>query len=423
MKRAVTGREAAVKALAAFEKNGAWSDAYLDGLIKNESMDRREAALAARLCGGVLQNMTLCDSYIEPYIRKKLDTEVRQILRTAVYQIAFTRIPARAAVSEAVELTKKLCNGGAASLVNAVLRRLTSDGLPQPPQGDDTAALAVRYSHTPEFIEYFKKLIGTEKTVRLLEADNEVPEASLRVNRIKCDPETALGALAAEGVEARREGEFLYAGKTGRVSGLKAFRDGLVTVQDASAARAVELALLRPGMRVMDACAAPGGKSFLAAQIMDNTGSILSCDIYSSKLADISEGAERLGVKIVSVERRDASKPDAALNESFDAVLADVPCSGMGVIRKKPEIRFKSFDDIAGLPVRQLAIADNLAAYVKKGGVLLYSTCTLIREENEGVVGAFLAAHGEFVKEEEETIWPFERGTDGFYICRLRKKI
>ncbi|MBP5166642.1 MAG: 16S rRNA (cytosine(967)-C(5))-methyltransferase RsmB [Oscillospiraceae bacterium] len=418
----MTGREAAARALTAFERSGAWSDAYLDGLIRNEGMDRREAALAARLCGGVLQNRALCDSFIEPYIRKKLDTQVRQILRTAVYQLAFTRIPARAAVNEAVELTKKLCNSGAASLVNAVLRRLLSDGLPQPPGGDDTRSMAVRYSHPPRFIDYFKELIGTEKTKLLLEADNAVPETSLRVNRIKSDPEKALGALRAEGVEARAEGEFIYTGKIGRISELKAFTDGLVTVQDASAALAVEFARLRPGMKVLDACAAPGGKSFLAAQIMNNSGSILSCDIYSSKLADISEGAERLGAKIISVRRMDASKPDPELNESFDAVLADVPCSGMGVIRKKPEIRYKSFEDIAKLPELQLKIADNLAAYVRKGGVLLYSTCTLIREENEGVTEAFIAAHGEFVREEEETIWPFERGTDGFYICRLRKK-
>ena len=422
MKRAMTGREAAVRALTAFERSGARPDAYLDGLIKNEGMDRREAALAARLCGGVLQNRTLCDWYIEPYIRKKLDVEVRQILRTAVYQLAFTRIHAGAAVNEAVELTKKLSNSGAASLVNAVMRRLSDGALPPPPQGDDTASLSIRYSHAPWLIDYFKALIGTEKTKLLLEADNAVPETCLRVNRLKCDPQTALAALTAEGAQARAEGDFIYCARTGRVSELKAFRDGLVTAQDPAAARAVELALLEPGMRVMDACAAPGGKSFLAAQIMADRGSILACDIHTSKLAKIAEGAERLGAGIISVQRRDASKPDRELFGSFDAVLADVPCSGMGVIAKKPEIRFKSPDEIAPLPAIQLAIADNLAAYVRKGGVLLYSTCTLMREENEGVTRAFTAAHGEFVTEEEETIWPFERRTDGFYICRLRKK-
>lgn len=419
----VTAREAAVRALIAYENNGAWADAYLDGFIRNEGLDRREAALATRLCAGVLQNRTACDWYLEPYLKKKIQTEVRQILRTAVYQIAFMdRVPVHAAVSEAVKLAKKLTNSGAASLVNAVLRRLTSSGLPELPEGDDPESMSVRYSHSRELVEYFCRLIGTEKTRLLLEANNAAPGISLRVNRLKCSTDRAAELLRAQGIEVRVQGDFIYPEKTGSVTELDVFRDGLVTVQDEAAAQAVTGAGLRPGMRVLDACAAPGGKSFLAAQIMENRGEILACDIYSSKLADISEGAARLGINIIRTGRMDASKPCPELNEGFDAVLADVPCSGMGVIRKKPEIRNKRLEQLAQLPEIQLAIANNLAGYVKPGGVLVYSTCTLLREENEAVTGAFLAQHGEFEKKAEKTLWPFESGTDGFYICTMRKK-
>lgn len=420
----MTGREAAVRALIACEASGAWSDAYLNGLIENEKMDRREAALAVRLCAGVLQNRSLCDWYLAPYIRKKLQPEIRQILRVGVYQLAFTdRIPPSAAVNEAVRLAGKLTNRGAAALVNAVLRRVSSAPLPEPPDGDDAQSLAIKYSHGTEFIEYFFRRIGPEKTRLLLEADNSVPQTALRVNRLKADPASALAALKEEGAEARAQGEFIYCERTGRISRLRAFRDGLVTVQDPAAARAVEAAGLEPGMRVLDACAAPGGKSFLAAQIMNDTGSILACDIYPEKLDIIKAGADRLGISIIETACLDASKPAEAMNEAFDAVLADVPCSGLGVIRKKPEIRYKTMKELAGLPRLQLDIADNLAAYVKKGGVLLYSTCTLLREENEDVTQQFLEKHREFSKETEETLWPFDGGTDGFYICRMRKKI
>ncbi len=431
-------REAAVQALLACEKRGAWSDAYLNGLFDREKPDRREAALAYRICAGVLQNREACDWYLQPYVKGKLQSVVRAILRSAVYQLAFMdRIPASAAVNEAVELTKKLGNPGAARLVNAVLRRLTEGELPALPPGDDPESLSVRYSHPQPLISYFLKRLGTEKTKALLTLNNLPAPVSFRVNRLKATAEEAASALRDDGVEVRASvtEDFLYGENTGELNALRAFREGLVTVQDPAAALPVFASSAEAGMRVLDCCAAPGGKSFLLAQQMENRGSILSCDLHENKLRRIREGAGRLGIGIIETSATDAGKSSIALKERFDLVLADVPCSGMGVIRKKPEIRYKQWEELAPLPKTQLAILEGAAACLRPGGILVYSTCTLLKEENEDVTEAFLQRHPEMTREAFElpeafgaandgqrTIWPFEFETDGFYLCRMRKR-
>ncbi|MBR3556437.1 MAG: 16S rRNA (cytosine(967)-C(5))-methyltransferase RsmB [Oscillospiraceae bacterium] len=431
-------REAAVRALLACEKRGAWSDAYLNGLFDRESPDRREAALAYRICAGVLQNREACDFYLRPYIKGKLQSGVRAILGSAVYQIAYMdRIPVSAAVNEAVELTKRLENPGAAGLVNAVLRRLTEGELPQLPRGDDPESLSVRFSHPQPWTEYFLKLLGPEKTKAMLTLNNQPSPISFRVNRRKASAEEAAEALKRDGLEIRAAvmDNFFLVENAGDVTSLRAFREGLVIVQDPAAALPVYAAGVKPGMRVLDCCAAPGGKSFLLAEQMENRGSILSCDLHGNKLRRIEEGAQRLGIGIIETCAADASRPLGAMLERFDLVLADVPCSGLGVIRKKPEIRYKTMEQVSPLPKTQMAILEGAASCLKSGGTLVYSTCTLLREENEGVTDAFLARHPEFqrepfrlpgpfgnVEEGQRTIWPFEYETDGFYLCRMRKK-
>jgi 16S rRNA (cytosine967-C5)-methyltransferase len=431
-------REPAVRALLACEKRGAWSDAYLDGLFRRETPDDREAALAYRICAGVLQNREACDWYLRPFLRGKLQPAVRAILRSAVYQLAFMdRIPVSAAVNEAVELSKTLGNPAAARLTNAVLRRLTASPLPALPVGDDAQSLSVRYSHPEEWTAYFLKLLGPDKTRALLELDNRPAPVCFRVNRRKASPEEAIQALERDGVTARpfiMDG-FLTAERTGEVTELEAFRSGLVTVQDPAASLPAYAAGPKPGMRVLDACAAPGGKSFLLAELMEDRGGILACDLHGSKLRRIEEGALRLGLGCIRTAEGDASAPPPERALSFDLVLADVPCSGLGVVRKKPEIRYKTREQVSRLPETQLAILEGAAACVKPGGSVVYSTCTLLREENEGVTEAFLARHPEFCREAfmlpapfgevsagERTVWPFEFETDGFYLCRMRKE-
>ncbi len=431
-------REAAVQALLACEKRGAWSDAYINGLFSREAPERRERALAYRICAGVLQNREACDWYLQPYVKGKLQSVIRAILRSAVYQIAFMdRIPVSAAVHEAVELAKRLGNPGAARLVNAVLRRLTSNELPPLPRGDDAESLSVRFSHPEPWVIYFQTLLGTEKTKSLLSLNNLPAPVSFRVNRLKAAPEEAASVLEAEGISLRpgiMDG-FFSAENTGDITGLRAFRDGFVTVQDQAAALPVFAASPEPGMQVLDCCAAPGGKSFFLAELMGNRGSILACDLHGNKLRRIEDGAQRLGINMIETCAADAAKPPDAMKERFDIVLADVPCSGMGVIRKKPEIRYKSMDQVSTLPKAQLAILEGAAACLKPGGVLVYSTCTLLREENEAVTDAFLSRHAEYRREAfslpepfgrcadgQRTVWPFEFETDGFYLCRMRKR-
>jgi 16S rRNA (cytosine967-C5)-methyltransferase len=432
-------REAAVQALLACEKRGAWSDAYLNGLFDREKPDRREAALAYRICAGVLQNLEACDWYLQPYVKGKLQSAVRAILRTAVYQLAFMdRIPVSAAVNEAVELTKRLVNPGAAKLVNAVLRRLTEKELPPLPRGNDPESLSIRFSHPRIWVETWLERLGTEKAKAMLALNNLPAPVCFRVNLLKSTVQEAASALKEDGVEAHPSvtESFLYGENPGDLAGLRAFREGLVTVQDPAAALPVFAAAVEPGMRVLDCCAAPGGKSFLLAQQMENRGSILACDLHENKLRRIEEGARRLGIGIIETRAADAADPAAELRESFDLVLADVPCSGMGVIRKKPEIRYKSREQVSQLPKTQLAILEGAAACLRPGGVLVYSTCTLLREENEAVTDAFLIRHPELSREGfnlpapfgpapegQKTIWPFEFETDGFYLCRMRKRI
>ena len=435
---AVSAREAAVTALGAYRRSGAWSDAYLNGVFKKENMDSRDKALATRLSNGVLQNMSLIDYRLGLYVKGgigKLQPIVLDILRVSAYQIMFMdKIPHSAAVNEGVALAKKLANKAAAGLVNAVLRRI-SENVGKYPEPKEPWT---RYSHTEQWYKYFSALIGAENAEKLMAEDNAETDIALRANPLRCTPEELIASLESEGVSARKhdwlDGCVVISG-AGSPGELKAFKDGLAMVQDAAAAMAVLAAEPQKGEEVLDACSAPGGKSFLSAMLMGNEGSILSCDLHANKLKRIDEGAERLHIHIISTAPADGSKFNPALEARFDLVIADVPCSGMGVVRKKPEIRYKSFEDIAQLPEIQYNILMNLARYVKPDGRLVYSTCTLIREENEGVTEKFLSKNHGFTKESftlpqpigeviegEKTLWPFEYGTDGFYICRMRKK-
>ena len=431
----MNGREAAVRALLAWEKRGAWSDAYLDGLFRREKLPERERALAQRLCCGVIQNLTALDFYLAPYVRGSLQSPVQAILRCAVYQLAFLdRIPPSAAVDTAVEMAKSMANPAAARVVNAILRRLTSAPLPSLPQGGDAESLAVRYSHPLWLTQLWLDRLGEADCRRLLAADNEIPPTALRVNRLRGTAEEVSAALTEENAVFSPLPPLpdFFALKEGRAADLSVFRRGMVTVQDPAAALPVLCAEVKPGMRVLDACAAPGGKTFLLAQEMEDRGEILACDLHPNKLERLRAAADRLRIRCVRTQAADARKPAVEWKNAFDLVLADVPCSGMGVIRKKPEIRWKPREELADLPGIQLAILRSLGDCVRPGGQLVYSTCTLLEAENEAVTAAFLAERGDFraepihlpaplgdIPEGRRTLWPFEYGTDGFYLCRM----
>lgn len=427
-------RTAALEGLIRCRRDGAWSGAAMDTIIKKNSLDRREAALASRLCLGVLQNEKLCDYYIDSFCTSKLEPVVRDILRLGTYQILFLdRIPAHAAVSESVELCRAKGHARAGGLVNAVLRRISEGKLPEIP-GEGTAAyLSVRYSHPLWLCEYLCREKGYAFAEAFLASNNLPAKLSLQVNTLKVGVQDYVRALERAGIVFREIGP---AGclelEGGQASSLPGYEEGLFYVQDRAARTAVEIAAPEPGMKVLDACACPGGKSFAAAIRMHNRGSILSCDIHEKKLGLLENGAKRLGIGIVTAKAMDARTFDPALENGFDLVIADVPCSGLGVIAKKPEIRRKEPESLRALPEIQYAILENLSSYVRPGGILLYATCTILHEENEDVVQRFLNAHDSFAAEGFAaggissgsgmyTFWPHTDGTDGFFAARMRK--
>ncbi|UOO36876.1 16S rRNA (cytosine(967)-C(5))-methyltransferase RsmB [Oscillospiraceae bacterium CM] len=441
----MTAREAALKALVLFRQKNHRSDEALHEVLKNQTLDARDASLCTRLFYGVIQNRTLCDFYIGAFSTVKpgkMEPKVLDILRLSVYQLLFlSKIPAQAAVSEAVALTRKNANPRAAGLVNAVLRKVAShrDALPDIP-GDDIEKLATRHSHPRWLVEVFSDELGGDlsEAEALLKANNENPPVTVIVNTLKTDVITALNALRAEGAEVEAHPyleQALIVRAARRIDRLRAFQNGQIFVQDAAAFLAVQAAAPEPGQFILDACAAPGGKSFAAAVLTGDTGHILARDMTEAKCRKISDGVKRLGLSNIEIKVADARKGDPSLDAKADLVIADVPCSGFGVIRKKPEIRYKTREEVAELPALQLEILQNLSRAVRPGGVLLYATCTLLPEENEQVVQAFLHENSAFTPEAfclpgpigtvpsgMITLWPHRHETDGFFIAKLRRR-
>lgn len=407
-------RQAALEALERFRRDSAWSRQVMESIAAKRALDGRDTALASRMFYGVLQNLALCDHYIDAYTRGRLEPKVRDILRLGVYQLLFMdRIPPSAAVDEAVRSCRRLGYARASGLVNAVLRRVDRERNALPPiPGEGTAGyLATRYSHPLWLAEELISLRGYEGAEAVLGLDNAEPPVYVQVNTCR----TTEAELASM-LPLRRTGAGLVLDRAGDITGTEAFQKGLFYVQDPAAHGAVEAAELMPGMRVLDACAAPGGKSFGAAIAMGNEGAVTARDILSKKLALVARGAERMGLSCITCQPGDARDIDGG---DYDAVFADVPCSGLGVIRKKPDIRYRPQRELESLPELQSELLEAIATAVRPGGRLIYSTCTWRRRENEAVTAAFLQTHPEFGKVTERTFWPDTDGTDGFYICRM----
>ena len=434
-------RETALNALIACRKDAAWSNGVLKEYILRDRLDRRDAALAAKLCYGVLQNRNKLDFYLKQLLTgklKDLHPVVHDILHLGLYQIyELDKVPDNAAVNESVDLAKKYCKKQrfAPGLVNGVLRNAvqTKGTLKEP------ASLEDQYSHPWELIKLLRGYVGKERIEMMLKANNEAPQTVIQVNTLRITADALKLRLAEEHVEAEIHPwmpDCLVLGSTGDLEKLPAFREGLFYVQDPAAKLSVLCAELpREDIKLLDCCSAPGGKSFAAAIAMTGKGKITSCDIHEHKVPLIQKGAARLGIENITARQQDASQNVPEWNDSFDAVIADVPCSGYGIIRKKPDIRYKNPADMEGLPELQLAILKNQARYVKPGGLLMYSTCTLVRAENEGIVEAFLKDNenfyleslplpGCFPKNESGmlALVPGEFDTDGFFIARMRRR-
>lgn len=438
-------REAAMLALNACQRQGGWSDGALKKQLSAAELSGRDAALATQLCFGVLQNQMLLDFYLSKFSNiplKRMEGKVVQTLRLGAYQMLFlTRIPHSAAVNSAVALVKAHCkNPRAAGMVNGILRSMerSLQNMPVIPQGDPVAYLSTLYSHPEWLVKEFILSLGEEETAQLLAADNSQPLTAVMVNTTRTTAEALKAMLEADHVEAEPHPwleNCLLLSRTGDLERLEAFQQGLFYVQDPASRLSVLAARAEPGMRVLDCCAAPGGKSFAAAIAMENQGEIVSCDLHPHKKKLIQAGADRLGLTIITPKTADGKVFRPEWERAFDLVLVDAPCSGLGVIRKKPDIRYKDPAPLADLPAVQLDILRNAARYVRPGGTLMYSTCTLLYRENGEVVETFLAENKAYkaeaftlpgpvgpVQSGSVTLWPHRHGTDGFFISKMRRE-
>lgn len=432
-------RNVALTVLLNCETKGAWLDAALKSALKESELSSRDAALCSKICYGVCQNRLLLEFWLSRFSKvkpQKLEPAVRMALLLAMYQIVMLdKIPPRAAVNESVQLARHNSkNPHSPTLVNGILRSFcrSLESLPQPQD------LTVKYSHPQWLVDLFAKELPSEELELLLACNNAEPPTVIQTNTLRIQPSALQKELEGQGISVQPhpwlDGCFTLRG-TGDLEQLEAFQTGKFLVQDTASRLVILAAQPQPDMKVLDACAAPGGKSFSTAIAMQNSGHILSCDIHSGKVKQIRMGAKRLGLSCITQAVRNAKEYAPELEQKFDLVLADAPCSGLGIIRKKPDIRNKEPEPLKNLSQIQQAILENVCRYVKPGGVLVYSTCTVLERENQAVVQHFLAQHSEFTPESFSlpgqigtvtdgmlTLWPHIHGTDGFFLAKMRKQ-
>ena len=418
-------RETAAKALLKIERDKAYSNITVAGILREGEFDERDKALVSALVYGVLDRKITLDYVLCQFVKngvQKIKSYTLTVLRLALYQIMFMdKIPPSAAVNEAVNLIKKSKERYNSGFVNAVLRSVLRSEI-KLPEGSDTKSVSIRYSCPQWIVESFIRDYGVDNTVALLEKSLQSAPVTLRVNTIKTDSESLKVNLKAKNIEVTDGGKdnSLIVNGGFRIESDSAYINGEYYIQDTASQNAAEILNPKPNERVLDMCAAPGGKSFTMACLMENKGEIISCDLYPHKIKLIEDSAKRLGINIIKAKVCDASVYDETLGE-FDCILCDVPCSGLGVLRRKPEIKYKENHDFASLQKIQYEILSNASKYLKKSGRILYSTCTLRKEENEEQVLKFLKEHRGFTKEYEHTFMPHIDGTDGFYCALLTK--
>ena len=413
------------------EKNNQFSNISLDRALEGSDMSQEDKGLAAILLYGVTERRLTLDYQIKLLSDRPLssiDPSALCALRIGLYQLIYMdRIPPHAAINESVSLVNRKLSG----FVNALLRAYTrGDGIKYPsPDRSFNEYLSVRYSVCPQLCQKFMAAYGRESAESILRGFERIPDTTLSVNTIKTSREELMekieGAvptsLSPRGLRVR-----------GSVRELYGFEEGLFFVQDEASQLCVETLDAREGDTVLDICACPGSKSFGAAISMKNTGVIHSFDLHAKKLPLIVSGAKRLGITIIDTQECDGRKFLPELEEAADRVLCDVPCSGFGVLSKKPELRYKDPKMSEALPDIQLSILENACRYLKEGGILVYSTCTIFPEENEENIKRFLDRHKDFsllpfkagelsVPNGYITLLPDAYPTDGFFIAKLTR--
>ncbi len=438
-------RNIALKILFSVEQDGAYSALALNNSIKENKLNHLDSSFVSALVYGVLERRLTLDYIIKQYSKiplKKIDIKTKLILRLGIFQILFMdKVPDSAAVNESVILAKKNKLYKSAGFVNGILRSITRAEVKyRLPDGkkDKLYYLSVKYSCPTDIISLWIKSYGEEITLGILESLFGRPQLTARVNTIKTSADEVIKELAKENVNAKKSPlieNTLLLSNTGSVETLRAYKEGKLYIQDCASQLCVKALNPEPGDIVLDVCSAPGGKSFTAAQYMNNSGEIYAFDIYEHKLKLINDTAKRLGITSIKTAIRNADTDTSELPLS-DKALCDVPCSGLGIILRKPEIRYK--DDLFNpeLPKLQYRILCNTSEYVKAGGTLVYSTCTLNPEENQKNAEKFLIEHTDFeplplnlnverlIDEPENmlTLFPQANHTDGFFISAFRKR-
>lgn len=444
-------RETALKVLYETEVKGAYSNLALKKLLAGKQFDSRDRAFITELVYGTVTRKLTLDWMISRFSKiqlKKLSDWVLQILRMGTYQIVFLdRVPPSAACNTAVDLTKKYAKQSA-GFVNAVLRNIARNkdkiSLEDIDASSIVEKLSIKYSFPVYLTEEWIKAFGDKFTEELLSSLLERPEFSIRINTLKTTGEALAEELKRSGIDAV-PGHFLeealYLENVSDVSSLNAFIEGKMIVQDESSMLVTKVLDPKPGEKILDVCAAPGGKTTHIGQVMENRGHIDAWDIHEHKIALINKNAKRLGIDIIKASQRDALMFYEEATDVYDRVLVDAPCSGTGIIRRKPDIKWKrKKDDFGNLVEIQKKILYNSSRYVKPGGILVYSTCSIDARENEQIISAFLSENRDFsseslenclpqaLKDKEEInggilkLYPHIDRTDGFFIARMRRK-
>lgn len=422
----LNARQVAVRVISEIMRDGSYSNIAVDSAIKENRLSKVDSALASMLVYGVLQRKITLDSVISDAAGKnfkKTHPFVLSVLRVSVYQILFMdKIPPSAAVNEGVKIVKSSKQRFAQGFVNAVLRKINTDKDKILQAISESTDLSFKYSCTQEFAESLISDYGFETAEGFLRSSLEAPKLYCRVNNFAVK-ENLFERLSKKGIEITVtdiDGAFCMQG-AGSVENLPEFKNGEFFVQDLASQIAVSQIGIRDGDSVLDICAAPGGKSFTAAQYFGENGSIVSCDLYDKRAGLIKGGAERLNIKNLTAKQNDATVFNPEFGQ-FDCVICDVPCSGFGVIRRKPEIKYKSLAEFSELPDIQLKILKTAVRYLKIGGRLMYSTCTVRNAENREVVDRFLSESDGLEIALERTLMPQSDGSDGFYFCILKGK-
>lgn len=428
----LTARDCAFEVLQKMERDRAYSTVALRSYFVKNDLSAQDIQLATALVFGVTERKLTLDYFLSRHLSqpvKKLKPQVLTVLRIGAYQLLYMdKIPASAAVNEAVKSVKKNGCGFAAGLVNAVLRKVAASGIEYPQTADYIADLGIRYSCPDWLVRHFADSYGIDKAEQILASAQGVNHLYIRVNTLKITPEKLCALLSEENISCRisdDNSESLILSDCGDITKLRSFQQGLFHVQDLSSQLCCEILDAHENDFVVDCCAAPGGKSFTSAYKMNGKGRILSCDMHPFKTDMISENAKRLGIKCLETVCLDARMLNKTVRGA-DRVLCDVPCSGFGVIGRKPEIRYKNKSESENLPILQAEILQNCSEMVKPGGILVYSTCTLNPAENEDVCNDFLKnnPHFEAVPLSDDAVFlnVFPDGTrDGFFVAKMRR--